>query len=100
MALIWIDDTEIEKVKWFKALTFSEYKRVHDNKDQIKKFIELRLSAIRNTLVQGKNVKEEDLVSILKWLRLVEDQIIPVLVAMKPQIEMSEKDLQPIVAEV
>lgn len=92
MALIWIDESEITKVQWFHALSFEEYKRVCDNKDQIKKFLELRLGAIRNTILQSKEIAEWEIPALLKWIRLVESQIIPVLMAMKSQIE--EKDLQ------
>jgi len=54
----------------------------------------LRVAAIRNQILQKKDVKEDDIIAILKGLKLVEEQIIPVLIAMKEQIE--EKDLQPV----
>lgn len=50
------------------------------------------MSAIRNQILQKKDIKEEDIIAILKGLKLVEEQIIPVLLAMREQIE--EKDLQ------
>lgn len=93
MALIWIDESELQKVQWFQALTYAEYKRVQQNKEPIKKFFDLRISAIRNRILQSKEVKEDDIIPILKGIKLVEEQIIPVLLAMKEDIE--EKDLQP-----
>lgn len=53
----------------------------------------MRISAIRNRLLQSRDVKEEDIIPTLKGIKLVEEQIIPVLLAMKEDIE--EKDLQP-----
>jgi hypothetical protein len=94
MALIWIDESELKKVQWFQALTYAEYRRVYQNKEPIKKFFDLRVAAIRNQILQKKDIKEDDIIAILKGLKLVEEQIIPVLLAMKEQIE--EKDLQPV----
>lgn len=54
----------------------------------------MRVAAIRNQILQKKDIKEDDIIAILKGLKLVEEQIIPVLLAMKEQIE--EKDLQPV----
>ena len=97
MPLIWIDQSELEKVRGFHALEHTEYKAVYQNKAAIKKFLELRLSAIRNGIVQSKNIKDEEIPIILKGLRIVETDIIPVLERMKEQIE--EKDLHQVPTE-
>ena len=94
MALIWIDETELQKIQGFQHLTHQEYKRVYSNKEPMKKFLELRISAIRNMILLKKDLKEDDIIPMLKGIKMVEEQIIPVLMAMKEQIE--EKDLQPV----
>ena len=52
-------------------LEHTEYRAVYQNKAAIKKFLELRLSAIRNGIVQSKNIKDEEIPIILKGLRLL-----------------------------
>jgi hypothetical protein len=67
MALIWIDESEVAKIKGFQALTHTEYNRIIEDKIVIKKFIELRLSAIKNSITNNSTqIKDEEVPLLLR----------------------------------